>query len=143
MSGLKQIRAIVLGDGQLRHTLLEFARSMGVERQIRFVGLKKNPYAYMARADAFVLCSRYEGLPNAMLEALACGIAVIATPAPGGIAEIAEVTGGVQLASAVSAEALAIEFQRFVENKPNNSGLALERFKVERIAQEYSRVLLA
>jgi glycosyltransferase involved in cell wall biosynthesis len=141
-SGLKQLMVTVLGAGPLRETLEQLAREKGVHNQVRFAGLQKNPYAFMAGADAFVLCSRYEGFPNVMLEALACGTCVIATPAPGGTAEIARSTRGVQLASAVSAEALSAEFQRFVSNRPNPAHITVERFEAGRIAKEYENVFI-
>jgi len=142
MSGLKQLRALVLGEGPLRESLEQEARSKGVDEQIRFIGLQKNPYAYMARADAFVLCSRFEGFPNVMLEALASGAHVIATPAPGGVIEIANSTGRVQIASSVSAEALSTELKRFAERGPDPGPANLERFRAGEITKEYERILL-
>ncbi len=141
LSGLKQLRVTVLGEGPLRGTLEALAKAQGVEDQVRFIGFQKNPYALMARADAFVLSSRYEGFPNAMLEALACGTPVIATPAPGGLGEIAQPVQGVQLAAAVSAEALATELQKFARNEPAAAQIDLERFHAGKIARKYERVL--
>jgi glycosyltransferase involved in cell wall biosynthesis len=142
LAGLKQLRVLVLGDGPLHKNLEAYAWSKGVQQQIRFAGFQKNPYAFMSRADALVLCSRYEGFPNVILEALACGTHVIATPAPGGIHEIASATGGVQLASAVSAEALCTELKRFVEARPTFVNAKLDLFQASKIVKDYERVLL-
>ncbi len=96
----------------------------------------------MARADAFVLCSRYEGFPNVMLEALACGTPVITLPAPGGVAEIANSAGGVQVASAVSAEALSTELKRFAHERLTYAPSSVGQFRVEKISELYSNSLL-
>ena len=141
LSNLKELSVTILGRGPLLETLLALARSKGVEHQVRFIGFQENPYAFMARADAFVLCSRHEGFPNVVLEALACATPIIATPAPGGIKEIAHAAGGVQLASDVSAEALSNELKRFVENGPRDKIVTLHKFSLGKILQEYSAVL--
>ena len=141
LSSLRQLSVTILGRGHLLETLRALARSKGVEHQVRFIGFQENPYAFMSRADAFVLCSRHEGFPNVVLEALACGTPIIATPAIGGIKEIAHATGGVQLASAVSAEALSRELRRFVENGPRDKIVTLQKFSLGKILEEYSAVL--
>ncbi|MFC6216725.1 glycosyltransferase, partial [Fodinicurvata halophila] len=65
-------------------------KELELEDAIDFVGYQENPLAWIARADVFALSSRFEGLPNVVIEALACGRSVVATDAPGGTAEILE-----------------------------------------------------
>lgn len=95
-------RLTILGGGPDRAALEEQAVVEGVEDRIRLAGFQDNPWAHYAGADAFLLPSRWEGLPNAALEALACGTPVIATPESGGIGEIADLAsdGAVTLAEA-------------------------------------------
>jgi glycosyltransferase involved in cell wall biosynthesis len=83
----------VLGDGELRSTLEMQVRRLGLQSRVEFAGFVENPWPYYAGADCFVMPSRWEGLPNAALEALACGTPVVATPQSGGIREVAEVAG--------------------------------------------------
>jgi glycosyltransferase involved in cell wall biosynthesis len=70
----------ILGDGPDRDRLERLAESLGVADAIRFEGFVADPYPHFARADAFVLSSRFEGNGSgALLEALAHGLPVIAT----------------------------------------------------------------
>ncbi|MBG06340.1 MAG: hypothetical protein CMM59_19945 [Rhodospirillaceae bacterium] len=82
-------RLVILGEGPDKEALLGQAAALGVSERVELVGFRENPWAYYASADAFLLPSRWEGMPNAALEALACGTPVIATPEAGGIAEVA------------------------------------------------------
>ncbi len=77
-------RLIVVGEGSLGAELKAEAESLGIARQVHWAGLTDNPYAYVARAKAFVLSSAWEGLPNVLLEAFACGTPVVSTDAAGG-----------------------------------------------------------
>lgn len=67
----------ILGDGEQRSELEAMSRRLGLEKRVHFVGAVSNPYRYMAGADAFVLCSRYEGQGMVLWEALAAGIPVL------------------------------------------------------------------
>ena len=80
-------RLCLFGDGPDRAALE--ARARGADGQIRFAGFDPTPWPFYAGADAVLVPSRWEGLPNVALEALACGTPVIATPESGGIAEVA------------------------------------------------------
>ncbi len=108
------LRLTILGDGPLRQALQSQAVRRGVADRVRFLGFQKNPYPFIAAADAFVLSSRFEGMPNVVLEALACGTPVIALPAPGGVREVLKGMTGCRVATDVSAAALATELRQFV-----------------------------
>lgn len=88
-------RLLILGDADSpskrdrRYAqLLGLAAELGVADDLRLEGFVANPFAYMARAAVFVLSSRYEGFPNVLIEALACGCPVVSTDCPAGPAEI-------------------------------------------------------
>jgi glycosyltransferase involved in cell wall biosynthesis len=135
-------RLTLLGEGPLRAALEHLAKHRGVADQVCFVGFQKNPYPFFAQADAFVLSSRYEGLPNVVLEALACGTPVIATPAPGGVEEIAELAGGVLLASAVDAESLSVAIKKFFCGEVKTGRISLMQFRVDKIVEQYEKLLI-
>ena len=81
-------RLAILGEGEERARLEELVRRLGLESDVWLPGSVESPYPYLARASLFVLSSIWEGLPTALVEALALGVPVIATDCPGGSREI-------------------------------------------------------
>jgi len=79
----------ILGDGPERAALAQQAAALRWSGRLALPGFTPDPWPYYAGADAFLMPSRWEGMPNAALEALACGTPVIAAPEAGGIAELA------------------------------------------------------
>lgn len=137
-----RIHLTILGEGPLEAELKKLAEKKGLASQIFFAGFQSNPYAWFAKADAFVLSSRYEGFPNVVLEALACGTPVIATPAPGGTREILEQIDGNVIADSVTAEALSDAISRWMKSgcRCVTSG-AVAPYTLGNIITEYERVL--
>jgi glycosyltransferase involved in cell wall biosynthesis len=81
-------RLAIYGEGPDRAQLERLRTISGCEERIVLLGLVKDSAEALGRASLFVLPSRFEGYPNALLEALACGLPVIATSCPGGTVEI-------------------------------------------------------
>jgi glycosyltransferase involved in cell wall biosynthesis len=81
-------RLVILGEGEARGRLQAQADALGLGYDIDMPGFCANPFALMARAGCFVLSSRWEGFPNALVEAMACGAPVVATDCPSGPREI-------------------------------------------------------
>jgi glycosyltransferase involved in cell wall biosynthesis len=80
----------ILGEGPEADNLKRIASTLNIESRVDFPGFVNNPWAYMAGADAFLISSRWEGMPNVALEALACGTPVIASSEAGGINDLAK-----------------------------------------------------
>lgn len=95
-------RLAILGTGPDDDKLRKLAIKLGIAGQVDFLGFVDRPWAWYAGADAYLLSSRWEGMPNVALEALTCGTPVIATPESGGIAEVASLaeSGSVTIADA-------------------------------------------
>lgn len=90
LEAMKEIKAAlyIIGDGVLEGSLKQMIKEVKLEKKVFLLGRKENPYAYLSQADAFVFSSNYEGFPNVLLEALACGLPIISTDCPSGPREI-------------------------------------------------------
>ena len=76
-------RLVIVGDGPERKRLERLTRRLGTTSLIEFTGPADDVRPYLWQANVFVLPSKHEGMPNALLEAMACGVPVIATHVPG------------------------------------------------------------
>jgi glycosyltransferase involved in cell wall biosynthesis len=76
-------RFILVGGGDMLSESIELAEELGISHRILFVGASKEVGYWMNKMDVLVLLSRYEGLPNVLIEAQMMGIPVVTTPAGG------------------------------------------------------------
>ncbi|MCA1616328.1 MAG: glycosyltransferase, partial [Acidobacteria bacterium] len=74
--------AVVCGDGSRRRHVERMAHDLGVAHRVVFTGFVDNLWDMMKRADAFVSLSRFEGCPNVVLEAMACGCPLVVSDIP-------------------------------------------------------------
>lgn len=81
-------KLIILGSGSLKNNLDAQIVATGYENDIEMAGFCSNPFKYMSRCDVLVLSSRYEGLPNTLIESLACGTPSISTDCKSGPKDI-------------------------------------------------------
>lgn len=86
----KGLKLIILGNGPLERELKSLSGSLGVMESVTFMGMIQNVIEHVRNADLFILPSRTEGLSNALLEAMSCGLPCIATNVGGNIELIGE-----------------------------------------------------
>lgn len=137
------VRLLILGEGESRSELEAMSTKLGISEDVSIPGFVENPYAYMSRASAFVLSSRWEGLPTVLIEAMACGCPVIATDCPSGSKEILEAGVYGPLVPVGDATALSAAMLQVLE-APTNRELLVQRamcFSVDRIVPEYLALL--
>jgi len=147
MAGLVKIRPgihlTILGDGPEKNNLLNRIHSFNLLDSITLAGFQQNPYPYFYHADLFVLSSRWEGLPNVVLESLACGTPVVAFDCPGGVSEIFDDPSQGTLVPVGNIDALVTAIDHWLENKKATSkdSLLPARFEVKSVTQKYEQIL--
>jgi glycosyltransferase involved in cell wall biosynthesis len=136
-------RLVILGEGPERPNLERLAAELGVAADVDLPGFDPNPFRYMKRAGVFVLSSRYEGLPNVLIQALACGCPVVSTDCPSGPSEILDGGRYGALVPVDDVEAMAGAIVRALLGQVAPAPSAwLEQFRVEVVAEQYLRVML-
>ncbi len=134
--GMAQLRSparlVLVGTGPEEGALRDLAGRLGVSGRVEFAGFLPNPYPVLARASVFVLPSRYEGFPNALVEAMSLGIPCVASRCPTGPDEI--VTDGIDglLVPVRDPRGLARAIDRLLDD-------ALLRDRLGRAARERAR----
>lgn len=140
----KNARLIILGEGRLRAVLQAQIDDLGLTDKVVMPGFCDNPYAYLKRADLFVLSSLWEGFGNVLVEALAVGTPIVATDCPSGPAEILQNGRYGVLVENNNRAALEDGMLKALE-QPWQKQALLQRaqdFAIDRIAQKYLQVLL-
>ena len=107
---------ILVGSGHEETALKALCRSLELENAVRFAEQVDPPYVFFQGATLFVLPSRYEGMPNALLEAAAAGLPLVSTPASGGVVDLLTGRPGAWLATEVSASALTNALEKALED---------------------------
>lgn len=136
-------RLVILGEGGERALYTSLATELGIADSIDLPGFIANPYAYLGRAGLFVLSSRWEGSPNALTEALALGIPVVATDCPSGPREILQNGLIGRLVPVGDVEQLAKAMLDTIKHPPSVSELqaAVSSYTIETSTLKYLEVL--
>ncbi len=133
---------LILGAGPERDRLSEQVRAAGAEASFHLPGFDTNPYRYMARARLFVLSSHFEGMPNVLLQAMACGCPVISTDCAGASREILEdgALGG--LVPVDNVRALSTAMADMLESPIRGQAIenALQKYDKDKVAKTYLQV---
>lgn len=142
-------RLLILGEGDGRHELKQLSQELGIAEAVCLPGFDKNPFKYMARCTVFVLSSRFEGLPGALIQAMACGAAVIATDCPSGPSEIITPGKDGLLIPVGDVAAMARCLLELLDSPDLRATLgqqaqqSAQRFQVEGVLQKYVHALTA
>jgi glycosyltransferase involved in cell wall biosynthesis len=133
---------LILGEGQERASLEALAKQMDLTDNVQMPGSVKNPYAYMARARLLVLSSEWEGLPNVLIEALACGTPVVSTDCRSGPGEILDAGRFGRLVPVGDPDALALAILETMQETPDRDLLRqrAQDFTLDESVRKYIRI---
>jgi glycosyltransferase involved in cell wall biosynthesis len=135
---------LIAGAGPEEAALKAECHALRLDTAVSFAGYIEQPWIHLADATLFVLPSRHEGLPNALLEAAAAGLPIVVSPACDGIVELLRDQPGVWLASEISAEALAASLLVAVRALRPGERFAhafVEAFRIDRVIQAYEALI--
>lgn len=139
---IPEAKLVIVGAGPLEATLQSLAKGFNLVQDVHFIGQQDNPFKFMTRSSVFVLSSIVEGFPNVLIEAMACGVPVIAADCPSGPREI--LTPAQNAEYGILTPALDGIFRNAAEKLlPAEDALAdalITMLKDEPLRQKYSRL---
>ena len=139
----RKVRLIVLGEGNERRNLVKLTHELGVAHKVDFPGFHANPFAFMAKSRLFVLSSIREGMPNVLIQAMACGTPVVSMDCPSGPREVLEDGRWGPLVPVGDARLLADAMSGTLDNPPPPAPLIARAaaFSEEASIQAYVRLM--
>lgn len=143
----KNIRLLLIGSGPLRYKIFELIKKLKLDNNIKIIDFKKNPFPYIKRSDVFILSSKYEGLPNVLLEAITLNKLIISSDCPTGPSEILDNGKGGLLFETGNFNMLSKKIVFFMKNKKlfnvkkKHALLRLERFNYDKRLNDYLNVI--
>lgn len=138
----------IFGNGPDKDKLKQLSEELGIGSSVYFMGAHKDAIVQAADSACYVMSSKYEGMPNALMEAMAVGLPCVSTDCPNGPAEL--ITSGVNgvLVPVGDAQALSeailrmIEDRDFAEKCGANARKILETHNINIKAKEYMEYIL-
>ncbi len=145
---VRPFEVVVVGGGELHESLESQARSLGLAGRVRFLGARADVSRLLKAADAFVLSSAWEGMPNTVMEAMATGLAVVATDV-GGVRELVVPGATGHIVPAGDPVALAGALGEMMQQDPGRTAALgqagrtriLEHFDIERVVDRWEAEL--
>jgi len=140
-------KLIIVGDGIERPRLEKLIKDLNIEKRVTFTGNVINPFKYLAKMDVFVLPSLWEGFPNVLLEAMVCGVPVVASDSVGGIKEAVEDRINGLLIKPGSSIAISEAIYELLSDKEKRNRMAknayesVKQFDINIIKKKYETLL--
>jgi len=135
---------VIAGAGAEETALKAECRKLRLKSAVHFAGHVDRPSVYFPGASLFVLSSRHEGLPNALLEAAAGGLPLVALPASEGVVDLLRAQPGAWLASQISAPALAASLLAALQVLHSGQRFEhsfIEEFRLDRAIHAYEELI--
>ncbi len=136
-------RLDILGEGPKREELSKLIKDNGLENHVFLRGYQDAPWVIISKSDMFLLSSRWEGMPNVALEALACGTKVIAMKEAGGIVDIAALCPDdvVQVADTIEGFVKKMSMAKAEGKEKPAPSLLPKEFELERVIKNFEGML--
>jgi len=137
------VNLVILGDGDRKSYLQNICKDLNILDKVHFFGYQENPYKYLKKSKFLVLSSKHEGMPNVILEALACEVPVVSFDCLSGPSEmIIDKKNGLlvenqdidKLSEAMN---LFIKDQKLYDFCKSNTIASLEPFLIEKIGKQW------
>jgi glycosyltransferase involved in cell wall biosynthesis len=135
---------IIAGTGPLKDALMQQAQALRIDHRVHFPGHVPDPICHFPHASLFLLSSRTEGLPNALLEAAASGLPVVATPASPGLIDLLQNQDGAWIAIDVSSGALRIALETAlngIQSRNRFNHAWIDQYDLSRAIPAYEAVI--
>ena len=142
------VKLLIIGRGKNKALMLEFIRKNNLQKIIKIINFKKNPYPYLRLANLFILTSNFEGLPNVLLEAMQLKKYIISTNCPTGPREIlknGKLGSLAPIGDVSSLSKYVIDFtlkKKIINNKINEAFKSLKRFNYENNLNKYYKTVI-
>jgi N-acetylgalactosamine-N,N'-diacetylbacillosaminyl-diphospho-undecaprenol 4-alpha-N-acetylgalactosaminyltransferase len=139
----QNIHLVLLGDGEQISILKALVKQKNIEEKVHFLGYQNNPYKYLRNAKFFVLSSQNEGLPNVILEALACETPVVSFDCLSGPSEMISHKQNGLLVENQNVQKLTQAMNLFVEDEKlyttckENALQSTSPFSIENIGKQW------
>lgn len=146
---IPQVKALVVGGGILYNESVDFSKTLGIDRNLFFLGHRKDIFEIMQIVGVIVLTSRVEGLPNVLIEAEAFGIPIVTTDAGGSIEVVEDKLSGFitkigDFAEIAKKTVLLLKDKKLCEEfGRKGKEIVKERFSLEKMVSETIRLYKA
>ena len=140
-------KLVILGEGELAGRLKRQVKRLGLGVDVFFLGWQENPFKFIKHSRVFVLSSLWEGLPNTLIEAMACGSAVVSTDCPSGPDEIIDNEKNGILVPLNDEKALAFAIIKVLKNPALAKKISLQAeiraqdFSIKKIINQYEEII--
>lgn len=135
------IRAILVGDGELKEQIIEKAKNLGIEDKVRFLGVRSDIPELLMAMDIYIMPSLYEGLPVSVVEVQATGLTSLLSDT---------ISKEVKLKDNVYFASLSLTPEKWAENamvlckeerKTDNTSIEEAGFDIKRTVKEYEKMI--
>ncbi len=136
----------ILGDGKEKESLIKKVNDLGIQEAVIFTGSTREIYAELCSSDAYLMTSRYEGFPNALVEAMSVGLPAIAFRCHNGLDEIIENGKNSFLISEGDRQSFVSKMETLLENPDvyasmsQNARRISEKFTFEKFYADWNRL---